>query len=189
MLKKFRSSKKAQVWFCVGGLMFSVMYLYWQAGSNLGSWIPSESRLDKARSDLKKATVAADELAAKMSAVNATEKLFNEKMAGFWNQAVNGSPDVELRKKIEVASQSAGLKLGSIGTVRRSRINNDLTYLEIDMAGVETLEILTAFFEEVYKIRPMLYWKRVDLRQEHLQNSERLIFSGTLRLIALESGK
>lgn len=189
MMKKFRSSKKAQIAFCAGGLLFSFLYLYWQAGSNLGSLIPSQSRLDTIRGDLKKATVVADELMAKMNEVNTAEKLFNENMAGFWNPAVNGSPDVELRKKIEVASQSAGLKLNSIGTVRRSRINNDLTYLEIDMAGTETLEVLTLFFEEIYKIRPKLYWKRMDLRQEHLQNSERLIFSGTLRLIALESGK
>jgi hypothetical protein len=185
-IKKFRTSKKAQMIFIIAGLFFSIWFLLWQIGGSIGSLIPSGSRLEKLSAEQQKAAAEVAELEKRMKEVDTAARIYHESLGGFWNDAVNGNADVELRKKIEEAAQKAGLKLNSIGTVRRSRINNDLQFLEIDMGGVETLEILTNFYEEIYKARPQLYWKRVDLRQEHLQNSERLVFNGTLRLIAIE---
>ena len=54
------------------------------------------------------------------------------------------------------------------------------------MSATETLELLTLFLREIYKETPELHWKRADFRHEHLQNSERLVFSGTIRLIGIE---
>ncbi len=186
MIKKFRSSKKAQVLFIAGGLVFCGLFLLWQMGGSIGSIIPSKSRLEQLSDKQKKAAADMAALEKKLKDVETAEKLYKANLAGFWKEEVNGNADVELRKKIEEAAQTAGLKLNSIGTVRRSRINNDLQFLEIDMGGVETLELLTNFYEEIYKVTPKLYWKRVDLRQESLQNSDRLFFTGTLRLIAVE---
>ncbi len=185
-IKNFRKSKKGQMTFIIAGLVFSVLFLLWHLGGNIGSVIPSGARLEKLRTDRQKAAAEVAELEKKMAEVDAAEKTYRENLGNFWNDAVSGYADVELRKKIEEASQKAGLKLNSIGTVRRTRINNDLQFLEIDMSGVETLEILTNFYEEIYKLRPKFYWKRVDLRQENLQDSERLVFNGTLRLVAIE---
>ncbi len=186
MIKKFRTSKKAQILFIAGGLVFCALFLLWQMGGSIGSIIPSKSRLEQLSDKQKKAAADMAVLEKKLKDVETAEKLYKANLAGFWKEDVNGNADVELRKKIEEAAQTAGLKLNSIGTVRRSRINNDLQFLEIDMGGVETLELLTNFFEEIYKVTPKLYWKRVDLRQESLQNSDRLFFTGTLRLIAVE---
>jgi len=185
-IKKFRHSKKRQRIFIIAGLSFAVLFLLWQLGGNVGSVIPSAARLEKLRTDRQKVAADVAELEKRMAEVEAAAKTYRENLGDFWNDAVNGYADVELRKKIEEAAQKAGIKLNSIGTVRRTRINNDLQFLEIDMSGVDTLEILTNFYEEIYNVSPKLYWKRVDLRQENLQNSDRLIFNGTLRLIAVE---
>ena len=93
----------------------------------------------------------------------------------------------ELRKKIEGAARKAGLDLTSIGAIRRSRINNDLSFLELDVNATSTLELLTAFWVELADVTPQLSWKRVDLRPELSQNSDRIFFNGTLRLIGRES--
>ena len=185
-LKNFRKSKKGQMIFIIGGLFFSIIFLLWQLGGNINSLIPSGSRLENLRTERRKATAELNELEKKMRNAEAEAKTYNANLGTFWNDTVNGYADVELRKKIEEAAQKAGLQLNSIGTVRRTRINNDLQFLEIDMSGVNTLEILTNFYEQIYLATPKLYWKRVDLRQENLQNSDQLFFNGTLRLIAIE---
>lgn len=185
-LKNFRKSKKGQMIFIIGGLVFSIIFLLWQLGGNISSLIPSGSRLENLRTERRKATAELNELEKKMRDAEAEAKTYNANLGTFWNDTVNGYADVELRKKIEEAAQKAGLQLNSIGTVRRTRINNDLQFLEIDMSGVNTLEILTNFYEQIYLATPKLYWKRVDLRQENLQNSDQLFFNGTLRLIAIE---
>ncbi len=185
-LKKFRESKKAKIIFCVLGLLFSLFYLLWIFGGNIGSWIPSTQRLENVRAELKKANAAALEIDKKQKAINDAEKLYKTNLPNFWNEKKHGIASVELRKRIEQSAQRAGLKLGSVGAVRQNRINNDLHFLEIDMATVETLELLVLFFNEIYKENPKMYWKRADFRHEHLQNSERLAFSGTIRLIGLE---
>ncbi len=172
--------------FIIGGLVFSIIFLLWQLGGNISSLIPSGSRLENLRTERRKATAELNELEKKMRNAEAEAKTYNANLGTFWNDTVNGYADVELRKKIEEAAQKAGLQLNSIGTVRRTRINNDLQFLEIDMSGVNTLEILTNFYEQIYLATPKLYWKRVDLRQENLQNSDQLFFNGTLRLIAIE---
>ena len=184
--KNFRKSKKGQRTFIIVGLAFSVLFLLWQFGGNVGSIIPSGTRLENLRTERRKVAAEFAEFEKKMHDAEAEAKTYNANLGTFWNDTVNGYADVELRKKIEEAAQKAGLQLNSIGTVRRTRINNDLQFLEIDMSGVNTLEILTNFYEQIYLATPKLYWKRVDLRQESLQNSDQLFFNGTLRLIAVE---
>lgn len=185
-LKKFRESKRAKIIFCIVGLLFSIFYLLWMFGGNIGSWIPSNKRLEDVRNELKKANITATEIGKNQKLMSDAEKTYKANLSSFWDEQKHGIASVELRKRIEQSAQRAGLKLASIGAVRQSRINTDLHFLEIDMATVETLELLTSFFSEIYKETPKMYWKRADFRHEHLQNSERLVFSGTIRLIGLE---
>ena len=186
LLKKFRESQKAKIGFCIGGLLFSIIYLLWMFGGNIESWIPSSKRLEDARQNLKKVSESAKEQEAREKIFAAAEKLYKANLEKFWDEKKHGIASVELRKKIEQSAQRAGIKLGSVGAVRQSRINNDLHFLEIDMSATETLELLTLFLREIYKETPELHWKRADFRHEHLQNSERLVFSGTIRLIGIE---
>ena len=75
----------------------------------------------------------------------------------------------------------------NIGAARRSRLNNDLYFLEVEVNTAAPLELLTVFWRELGKVKPPLGWKRVDLRPEQSQNSERIFFSGTLRLLGRET--
>ena len=184
LLERFRKSRRAQVIFCIGGLAFAALFLLWQLGGSLDSLIPSEERLAGAEKELKKVSAAAAEMDARVAEAEALEKAYRERLSDIWVESRDGNPDIEMRRKIEAAATTSGLKLNSIGSVRRSRVNGELSLIEIDMSSVATLDLLTAFIAETGNVRPLLYWKKADFRPEQMNStSERVVFSGTVRCL------
>ncbi len=185
--KKFLSTTAGKIAFSAGGLVFSALFLLLTTDIRLAGLFPSETTLDNARRECKQAE--ADLALAEQRLANFTdvEARFRKLRESSWVESRDGAPDVELRKRIEGAARKAGLDLTSIGAVRRSRINNDLSFLELEVNAASTLELLSAFWLELSGVTPRLSWKRVDLRPELAQNSDRIFFSGTLRLIGRET--
>lgn len=68
--------------------------------------------------------------------------------------------DTELRNRIQQAARDVELKLNSLGSVRTSRINNELYYAEIDLSTVGTLEAITAFLAKLREKSPLVSWRR-----------------------------
>lgn len=183
IIAKFRKSKKAQVIFCIVALIFSLTIFLWQSNVNIFSLIPSKKRLTIANEKLSEAQNEAKKVDTQMAELKKVEKEYKEIFSAAWESSNHGDPNVEMRKKIEDAAKKAGLNLSTVGSIKNLRINNDLSFLEIDFSAVETLEVLVEFFEQIEQLKPEFYWKRADFRHENLQNSERIRFTGTLRVI------
>lgn len=105
--------------------------------------------------------------------------------------------DTELRNRIQQAARDVELKLNSLGSVRTSRINNELYYAEIDLSTVGTLEAITAFLAKLREKSPLVSWRRFDLRPEPVrgQNAsstgtvvQNLNFNGAIRVIGFDGG-
>lgn len=185
--KSLLSTTRSKIIFCIGGLLFSAMVLLVSADVSLAGLFPSENTLENARREQKKAAAAFEEAEAKQKEFAAVSAKFKELTGECWVESRDGLPDIELRRKIETAARTAELEQVNIGAARRSRLNNDLYFLEVEVNTAAPLDLLTVFWRELGKVKPPLGWKRVDLRPEQSQNSERIFFSGTLRLLGRET--
>ncbi len=180
---KFMSTTKGKVTFCVGGLLFSLMMLAFSMDFSISSLIPNESVLDNLRREQKKATAAWETQEAREREFNATEKRYHALIDTAWLESRDGSPDVELPKRINAAAMKLPLELQNVTAVRRTRLNDQLFLLEMDVNTYATMDLLTAFWNELRNMNPPFSWKRIDIRPEVVQNSDQIYFSGTLRVI------
>jgi hypothetical protein len=122
----------------------------------------------------------------------ARQKSFDNMRKNYW-QKENGIVETDLRTLVQAAAQKAEFSLNSLGSVKTSKINNDLYFAEIDIQGSATIEVIAAFLSRVGEIRPALSWKRFDLRMNMRprpgNNSSaanlELSLNGTLRIIAV----
>ena len=173
--------------FCVFALLFSATVLTLTLDVDLSALIPSQEKLDNLRREEKQAIAAWKLVEAKQQAFDKVEKEYQSLLDSAWREDVNGSPDVEITKLLNGIAKKHNLELTGVSAVRRSRINNDLTGLETDVNTAATLAQLTAFWQEIRAQKPPFAWKRMDLRPETVQNSDRVIFSGTLRMLLREN--
>ena len=74
-------------------------------------------------------------------------------------RSVSGSPSRSAFQKVEV-------NLQTLGSVRTSNINNELSYADLDFTIVDEYNKVIRFLAEVEKITPRLSWRRVEVRVE-----------------------
>lgn len=187
--KGILSSTRSKIVFCVGGLLFSAVVLLSSSGVSLPGLFPSASTLENARREQKKAIAAFEAAEAQQKEFDTVQKKFKELTGSCWVESRDGLPDIELRRKIETAARTAGFEQINIGAARRSRLNNDLYFLEVDVNTSAALESLAIFWRELGKVTPPLGWKRVDLRPEQSQSSDQIFFNGTLRVLGREAAE
>ncbi len=183
--KGFLSTQRGKVVFCIGGLLFSLLFLMWTLDIELASLFPSDSRLTELRDEETKARSRYEDALARYNAVRTTENAYFAEIADYWYMPEQGDPETEPRQLIENALKAAELRL-NIGTVRRSKINTDIYALEMDLSGSAALEPLTQFLRAMHDASPRVFWKRVELRSDPRQSDGLLNFSGTLRLMGRE---
>lgn len=174
------------VFFCVFALLFSATVLFFTLDVDFAGLIPSQDKLDNLRREEKKAIAAWKQIEVKQRQQEDIEMRYQALLESAWRESANGSPDVEIPKLLNSIAKKHELELNGVSAVRRNRINNDLTGLEIDVNTAAPLAALTAFWEEIRAQKPPFAWKRMDLRPETVQNSDRVFFSGTLRMLLRE---
>ncbi len=185
--KKFLASTRSKVIFCIFGVLFSLVVILLSTDIDLGGLFPSETTLENARRDQKKALAAFTEAEKKQKEYLSVSQEYKKLMDECWVESRDGLPDIELRKKIETAARTAGIEQVNISTARRNRINNDLYFLEVDVNTTAAIDLMITFWRELGKLRPPIGWKRFELRPEQNQNSDQLILSSTIRLLGKET--
>lgn len=174
------------VLFCGFALVFSATVLLLSFDVNFAGLIPSQERLDDLRREEKKALAAWKAVEARQQEQLQTEELYKKLLESAWVEAKDGSPDVEIPKQINSLAKKYELELSGVSAVRRTRINNELSALEMDVNTAAPLAALTGFWRDVRVQKPERTWKRMDFRPETVQNSDRVFFSGTLRILLRE---
>lgn len=176
------------VWFCGFALAFSATVLLLTFDVNFAGLIPSQDRLDDLRREEKKALAAWKTVESRQHEQTAVEEQYRNLLESAWLESRDGSPDVEIPKQINSIAKKYELELSGVSAVRRTRINNELSALETDVNTAAPLAALTGFWQEIRRQKPERVWKRMDLRPETVQNSDRVFFSGTLRVLFREPG-
>lgn len=193
--KAFVKTGRGKLILALGGLGLSWIFLFWQLNGSIGDLLPAEERIDALKRELKELRQQNAALNARKKAAEELKARYGEQVGGYWQEERDGVVDTELRNRIQSAARDVELKLNSLGSVRTSRISNELYYAEIELSAAGTLEEITAFLAELREKKPLVSWRRFDLRPEPVRNQrdsssgsvvQNLNFNGAIRVIGFD---
>ena len=147
-------------------LCWTVLIVYLSKTSAGGTLFPSEADIDIVRNEIKKETNTLNAEMANLQAFEELQDSYEDSLASYWNADRDGQPDTELRNLISTAAQNAEANIQTLGSVRTSSINNELSYADLDFTVVDEYSKVIRFFAEVEKCTPRLSWRRVEIRLE-----------------------
>ena len=147
-------------------LCWTVLIVYLSKTSAGGTWFPSEADIEGVRTDIKKDTNALHAAEAELDEFEELQISYEDSLAGYWNADRDGQPETELRNLVSTAAQNAEANIQTLGSVRTSNINNELSYADLDFTVVDEYSKVIRFFAEIEKCTPRLSWRRVEIRLE-----------------------
>ena len=184
-LNQFLATTRGKIIFCSAGVVLALLIFYLQMADEIGPLLPGEEAITALDRELKKIKAAEADLGIKAAEREKLREAVDAKFAAAWQSARHGEAELELRAKVEQAAKSVDLKLTSLSTVRTTKFNNDLTFLELDMNAVTDLDQLAKFFTALEAVEPQLYWRRLDLRPD-FSGTGGVSFSATVRCLGNE---
>ncbi len=195
--KAFAKTSRGKLILALAGLALVWLILFWQFAGSLIGFVPGAERIDRTEKELKDLQRQNTTLRARAKTADELKARYKVLLDSSWREDRDGIVDTELRNLIQQAASAAELKLNSLGSVRTTRINNDLYYAEIDLSTTGTLEVITAFLAQIQQIQPALSWRRLDLRPEPVRGRpdsttttgttvQTLNFSGAIRIIGFD---
>ena len=147
-------------------LCWTILIVYLSKTSAGGTWFPSEADMNRVRQEIKNDTNKLNSANADLDSFEALQDKYEDSLATYWNADRDGEPETQLRNLINDAAQNAKANLQTLGSVRTSTINTELSYADLDFTVVDEYSKVIRFFAEVEKCTPRLSWRRVELRLE-----------------------
>lgn len=147
-------------------LCWTILIVYLSKTSAGGTWFPSEADMNRVRQEIKNDTNKLNTANADLDSFEALQDKYEDSLATYWNADRDGEPETQLRNLINDAAQNAKANLQTLGSVRTSTINTELSYADLDFTIVDEYSKVIRFFAEVEKCTPRLSWRRVELRLE-----------------------
>ena len=147
-------------------LCWTVLIVYLSNTSAGGTWFPSEADMNRVRQEIKKDTNTLNTETANLNAFEDLQDRYEDSLMTYWNADRDGQPETELRNLINDAATNAQANIQTLGSVRTSTINNELSYADLDFTIVDEYSKIIKFFAEVEKCTPRLAWRRVEIRVE-----------------------
>ncbi len=187
--KAWLKTPKGKLTAALGILGISWIFLLFHFAGPMDSLFPSQSAIEAKKEALKKLQKENASLKLKMKQQKELEQRYKVFTEASW-QGKDGFIETDLRSRVQEAAQKAGLTLNSLGSVKIIKINNDLSFAEIDLQATTSIEVIAAFLSQIKTIKPELSWKRFDVRmnmrfQRNAQqtDNQNLTLNGTLRVI------
>ena len=147
-------------------LCWTVLIVYLSKTSAGGTWFPTDAHFNNVRSEIKKETSTLNSETEKLNNFEDLQDKYETALTTYWNADRDGQPETELRNLINDAAAAAKANIQTLGSVRTSTINNELSYADLDFTVVDEYDKVIRFFAEVEKCTPRLSWRRVELRVE-----------------------
>ena len=211
-LKSLLRTPKGQLTAALCALGISWIFLFFYFVGPVGSMFPSREMISQAQSDLKKLQKENESLKQREKELKQLESAYQKIQDQSWNNK-NGDIATEFRTVIQSVAQKTQLNLNSLGSVKTSKISNELFFAEIDLQASASLDVIADFLAEVRQIKPAPAWKRFDLRPdfrslrqmnanassiagmvaknsgENIESTITVNFSGTLRVIGFDGSQ
>ncbi len=198
-IKEFLKTPKGKLTAALCALGVSWLFLFFYFIGPVDSLFPTPGQISAKEAELKKLRKENATLKQREKELTLRQKTFAKRRESFWQKS-NGFIETDLRAIVQAAAQKAEFPLNSLGSVKTSKINNELYFAEIDIQGNASIEVIAAFLSRIREIRPALSWKRFDLRMNMRPRNNtgnttadlELFLNGSLRIIAIggeETGK
>ena len=191
-LKEFLKTPKGKLTAALAALAVSWLFLFLYFVGPLDSIAPTAKEIANQENEVKK--LRKENAALKLRAKEQLnrQKTFEAMRKNYW-QKENGIIETDLRTLVQEAAQKAEFPLNSLGSVKTSKINNELYFAEIDIQGSAAIEVIAAFLSRIRELKPALSWKRFDLRMNmrprtgnsNQNTNTELFLNGTLRIIVV----
>ena len=147
-------------------LCWTVFIVYISKTSAGGTLFPTESDMDRVQKEIKRDTSSREAARKEKQELDDLKAKYEASLATYWNADRDGEPETELRNLVNDAAQNAQANLQTLGAVRTSTINSELSYADLDFTVVDEYDKVIRFFAEIEKCTPRLSWRRVELRVE-----------------------
>ena len=147
-------------------LCWTILIVYLSTSSPGGTWFPTEAHMDRVREDIKKYNKEYETEQAELIKYEELQDKYEDSLTTFWNADRDGQPEIELRNLVSGAAERAEANIQTLGSVRISNINNELSYADLDFTVVDEYSKVVKFFAEIEKCTPRLSWRRVEVRVE-----------------------
>ena len=191
-LKEFLKTPKGKLTAALAALAVSWLFLFLYFVGPLDNIAPTAKEIANQENEVKK--LRKENAALKLRAKEQLnrQKTFEAMRKNYW-QKENGIIETDLRTLVQEAAQKAEFPLNSLGSVKTSKINNELYFAEIDIQGSAAIEVIAAFLSRIRELKPALSWKRFDLRMNmrprtgnsNQNTNTELFLNGTLRIIVV----
>ncbi|MFA6291880.1 MAG: hypothetical protein WC637_08880 [Victivallales bacterium] len=178
-----RSNKKAVLGIVpVIVLSIIVIVLYSKEIANL--W-PSGDRIQKEIAELGDMHKDLEKEIREVRNIRQIRENFTRHGKDFWIPKRDGDIENSIIKKIEDVAKTSGLKLQNIGNARLSKINEEISIMEVNIEAKSTMEEITRFISDLYKANPCFYWRKCVLRPFNPRDAKDIVLSGTINVVSL----
>ncbi len=161
----------------------SWIFLLLQFSGDLSTLFPDDSRKAELEKEIKKLKSEHQAQQKRLNDYETLKKQYRDKIRNAWQFDKDGDPELVLRQKIEAVAKESELLLSNLGSVRVSRVNNELAWAELDISTSGEFEIIVKFLEKVRALKPEVSWRRLTInqmfRRGNQQANTRTVSSGT----------
>jgi len=182
-LKIFWKEKRSQAVLIIALALLALVSLYVNLGSiHRTAAAPSadgENELRLRRRALSSAMIEAQKLEIPIRQVAASRQLF-------WLTATDGDPATEFRKRIEAATQYAGLTLKSIGAMQKTKLADGVECCEITIAADGKSDAVLKFLAALRDSGKYFFWKNLTLNPDNIRSPQFLMLNGTIKIVTVE---
>lgn len=143
----------------------SWLALLFQFSGDLSTLFPDDARKAELLKEIGKLKKEYQEQQKKLASGEKIRKQYRETLRSAWQFSKDGDPELILRQKIETAAKESELLLSNLGSVRISRVNNELAWAELDISTSGDFEVIVKFLEKIRAMKPEISWRRLVLNQ------------------------
>ena len=165
-IKEFCMTPKGKLLLICGVLLvFSWIFMIFQFTGDMGELFPTQEGNNKLKQELRKLRADVGERREKARANELLRKRYREQLSTYWIEERDGLVDTVLRNRVQAAAKELELTLNALGSVRTTRINQELYYAEVDNVSlIASYDVILKFLRRLSKEQPKIYWRRLDLR-------------------------
>lgn len=183
-LKTFISSNRKAVLGIVPVIVLTVVVLALYRKEISGLW-PSGDRIRQEITDLGDMHKDLEKEIREVRNMRQMRESFIRQGKDFWIQKRDGDIENNIIKKIEDIAKTSGLKIQNIGNARLSKINEEISFMEINIEAKSSMEEIIKFISDLYKANPCFYWRKCVLRPFNPRDAKDIVLSGTINVVAL----
>lgn len=147
---------------------------------------PDEKSYNNTKKQLLKSQKDLQETLNEQHRLMERRKSFATNKDNFWVVDRDGDYSLNIQKKINKAAASSEVQLSSMGATRTEKVTDGIQLVSISIRSTSTLKKLSAFLNELDKIKPRAYWKSLVLRPDNPRKPVNIVLSGNLQFVLIE---